>query len=73
MGLPNGLRATLGVPDPVACGIFLGGSGGGISILFARPDYQETMPGLRHSEHSQTYVVDGKLIYSLPGSRAQVP
>jgi subtilase family serine protease len=64
----DGLCASFGVPDPVACGIFPVGSGGGISILFARPDYQETMPGLRHSEHSQTYVINGKPIFSLPGN-----
>ena len=63
-----GLCVALGVPDPVACGIFPAGSGGGVSILFARPDYQETMPGLRHSEQSQTYVINGKLIHSLPGN-----
>ena len=64
----DGLCAKLGVPDPVACGIFPGGSGGGISILFARPDYQETMPGLRHSAQSQIYVIDGKLVFTLPGN-----
>jgi kumamolisin len=64
----DGLCASFGVPDPVACGIFPVGSGGGISILFARPDYQETMPGLRHSEHSQTYVINGKPIFSLAGN-----
>jgi kumamolisin len=64
----NGLCAALGVPDPLACGIFPGGSGGGVSILFARPDYQSSIPGLRHSEHSQSYVINGKLIYSLPGN-----
>jgi kumamolisin len=64
----DGLCAAFGIPDPVACGIFPGGSGGGVSILFARPDYQETMPGLRHSEQSQKYVINGKLIFSLPGN-----
>ena len=64
----NGLCAAIGIPDPVACGFFPIGTGGGISILFARPDYQESMPGLRHSEQSQTYVINGKLVYSLPGN-----
>ena len=64
----DGLCAAIGIPDPVACGIFPAGSGGGVSILFARPDYQETMPGLRHSEQGQTYVINGKLIYSLAGN-----
>jgi subtilase family serine protease len=64
----DGLCAATGRPDPVACGFFPTGSGGGISILFPRPDYQETMPGLRHSEQSQTYVINGKHVFSLPGN-----
>jgi subtilase family serine protease len=64
----DGLCAKLGIPDPMACSIFPAGSGGGVSILFARPDYQESFPGLRHSAQSQTYVIDGKLVYSLPGN-----
>jgi subtilase family serine protease len=64
----NGLCTAIGVPDPVACGFFPFGSGGGISILFARPDYQETMPGLRHSAQSQNYVINGKLVFGLPGN-----
>ena len=65
-----GLCATEGVPDPIACGIFPAGSGGGISILFARPDYQRSFPGLRHSEQGQTYVINGKVVYSLPAGYA---
>lgn len=64
----NGLCAAIGIPDPVACGFFPMGSGGGVSILFPRPDYQETMPGLLHSAQAQTYVINGKLIHSLPGN-----
>jgi kumamolisin len=36
----EGLCRALGAPDPVACGIFPGGSGGGVSIIFPRPFYQ---------------------------------
>jgi subtilase family serine protease len=64
----EGLCAALGIPDPIACGIFPGGSGGGVSILFARPDYQQSIPGFRHSEHGQNLVMDGTLVYSLPGN-----
>jgi subtilase family serine protease len=64
----DGLCSAGGVTDPIACGIFPAGSGGGVSILFARPDYQETMPGLRHSEHNQSYVIDGKFVFGLPGN-----
>ncbi len=64
----DGLCAKVGVPDPIACGIFPVGSGGGISILFARPDYQQSFPGLRHSEHGQNYVINGKFVFGLPGN-----
>jgi len=64
----DGLCAKVGLPDPIACGIFPSGSGGGISILFARPDYQESLPGLLHSEHRQNYVIDGKFVFGLPGN-----
>jgi kumamolisin len=64
----DGLCAKLGITDPTACGIFPSGSGGGTSVLFARPDYQESFPGLRHSEQSQSYVINGKLVFSLPGN-----
>lgn len=64
----DGLCSAIGIPDPVACGFFPAGSSGGISILFPRPDYQETMPGLRNSEQGQTYVINGKLVYNLPGN-----
>jgi subtilase family serine protease len=46
----EGLCAALGAPDPIACGIFPAGSGGGVSVLFPRPDYQDSIPGTRHSE-----------------------
>jgi subtilase family serine protease len=64
----DGLCAAIGISDPVACGIFPGGSGGGVSILFPRPDYQGSMPGLRHSEQHQSYAINGKLILNLPGN-----
>jgi kumamolisin len=64
----NGLCAKVGVPDPIACGTFPAGSGGGISVLFERPDYQQSLPGLRHSEHGQSYVIDGKFVFGLPGN-----
>jgi subtilase family serine protease len=64
----DGLCATIGVSDPIACGIFPAGSGGGVSTLFPRPDYQATMPGLRHSEQHQVYAINGHFISNLPGN-----
>lgn len=64
----KGLCAAIGISDPIACGIFPGGSGGGVSIVFPRPEYQVTMPGLRHSEQHQIYGINGKVIFNLPGN-----
>jgi len=66
----EGLCAVLGAPDPIACGIFPAGSGGGVSVLYPRPEYQDSIPGTRHSEHQQNFVYDGTLYYSLPGNYA---
>jgi kumamolisin len=40
--------------DPVACEIFPGGGGGGISILTERPFYQEGIAGMRDSVKNQS-------------------
>lgn len=64
----NGLCAALGAPDPIACGTFPGGTGGGVSVLFPKPEYQDSIPGTRHSEQHQKFVYDGTLYYSLPGN-----
>jgi subtilase family serine protease len=64
----SGFCTAIGISDPIACGIFPGGSGGGVSTLFARPDYQETMPGLRHSEQHVSFGFNGKVIFNLPGN-----
>ncbi|HXX56343.1 MAG TPA: protease pro-enzyme activation domain-containing protein, partial [Candidatus Nitrosotalea sp.] len=41
----EGLCQAQGIPDPVACGIFPYGSGGGVSISFLLPSYQFSLPG----------------------------
>ena len=40
--------------DPVSCGIFPGGTGGGVSIYVPRPFYQQFIPGMANSVPGQT-------------------
>jgi kumamolisin len=61
-----GLCAALGVPDPVTCGIFPGGGGGGVSVSFTLPYYQFSLPGTQPSQPGQYFVYDGQLLYALP-------
>jgi kumamolisin len=61
----DGLCATLGF-DPIACGIFPAGSGGGVSIIFREPWYQLGIDGVQRSQPHQEWSVDGQLIYALP-------
>lgn len=62
----EGLCATLGVPDPIDCGIFPGGGGGGVSVYFSKPLYQYLTSGVQLSQPGQQFVYDGVLYYSLP-------
>jgi kumamolisin len=64
----DGLCTALGYPDPISCGIFPGGSGGGVSIIFEKPFYQYLIPGTEHSRPGQNWVIGGQLVYSLPGN-----
>jgi kumamolisin len=61
----NGLCAVLGY-DPISCGTFPTGSGGGVSILSPRPLYQLLLRGVQRSEPGQKWAWDGQLIYRLP-------
>ncbi len=62
----QGLCTTLGYPDPVECGIFPGGGGGGVSVSFGKPLYQFLVGGVQLSQPGQNFVYDGELQYSLP-------
>jgi kumamolisin len=53
--------------DPVSCGIFPGGGGGGVSSIFVEPLYQLFLPGTQISQPDQSWIVNGDLVYSLPG------
>ena len=49
-----GLCETLGY-DPLSCGIFPGGGGGGVSVLFKRPWYQDGLQGVQRSQPGQIW------------------
>jgi kumamolisin len=42
--------------DPVSCGIFPVGGGGGVSVVFPVPFYQDGIEGIRTSEPGQTLI-----------------
>jgi len=52
--------------DPVSCGIFSAGGGGGVSILFDEPDYQFALRGIQRSQAGQSWSLNGQLVYTLP-------
>jgi kumamolisin len=51
----EGLCSALGFPDPITCGIFPAGSGGGVSILFEEPFYQVGLSGIQRSQPRQIF------------------
>jgi subtilase family serine protease len=52
----QGLCNALGIPDPVVCGIFPAGSGGGVSSYVPIPFYQLGIPGIRVTEAGQALI-----------------
>jgi subtilase family serine protease len=56
-----------GVPNPIECGIFPGGSGGGVSVMFLIPLYQLGIFGTQFSQPGQNFFYAGAgLVYALP-------
>jgi len=53
--------------DPITCGIFPLGSGGGVSTLFEVPSYQLSLPGIQLSQPDQNVVFNEKK-YMLPSN-----
>jgi len=51
----EGLCDALGTPNPITCGIFPAGSGGGVSIMFGVPSYQSGVPGVQLSQPGQVW------------------
>jgi subtilase family serine protease len=62
----EGLCKALG-DNPISCGIFPVGSGGGVSVFFSEPLYQLGLPGTQLSQPGQAFYLqpDG-LLYDLP-------
>jgi subtilase family serine protease len=63
----DGLCKTLGFTI-YTCGTFPAGSGGGVSIIFPLPGYQNDLAGTRRSQPGQKWVLDGVLTYTLPAN-----
>ncbi|MDP9107715.1 MAG: S53 family peptidase [Pseudomonadota bacterium] len=55
----TGFCAAIGL-DPVGCGIYSVGGGGGVSVVWPQPAYQRGVPGIRRSEPNQvlTFTAD---------------
>ena len=58
--------------DPVLCGIFPAGGGGGVSVFMQRPFYQWFVPGIANSPSGQTLIDESlnppQLIFKLPAN-----
>jgi kumamolisin len=61
----EGYCAALGLTTDT-CGIFPGGGGGGVSVVFEEPFYQFFLPGTQLSQPGQNWTVNGELVYALP-------
>lgn len=55
------LCVKLGAPDPIQCGIFPAGGGGGVSIDFPIPLYQLLTNGVQTSQPGQKWVLSGEI------------
>jgi kumamolisin len=55
------LCAATGAPDPIQCGIFPAGGGGGVSIDFPIPLYQLLIPGVQRSQPGQKWVLKDEI------------
>jgi kumamolisin len=51
----EGFCKALGFSTPISCGIFPGGSGGGVSISFLVPEFQLGLPGTQLSQPGQFF------------------
>jgi len=60
--------------DPIACGIFPVGGGGGVSVFFKKPFYQEGVSGVQRSQPYQSFIDEltapPQLIFALPSNYA---
>ena len=49
-----GVCSLIGL-DPISCGIYPVGSGGGVSVFFQQPSYQSGIPGVQRSQPGQVW------------------
>jgi kumamolisin len=68
------LCALLGTPNPVTCGTFPGGGGGGVSVFMPLPFYQYFVPGVITSASGQALFNEQtkppQLVFKLPANFA---
>jgi kumamolisin len=68
------LCALLGAPNPVTCGTFPGGGGGGVSVFMPLPFYQYFVPGVITSASGQALFNEQtkppQLVFKLPANFA---
>ncbi len=57
----QGLCDALDTPDPLTCGSFAVGSGGGVSVFFQKPDYQYGVRGIQLSQPGQVFEIGAAL------------
>jgi subtilase family serine protease len=55
------LEPLCGTLDPIACGIFPGGGGGGVSIDFPVPLFQILISGVQTTQANQKWVLSGEI------------
>jgi kumamolisin len=46
---------AIGTPDPIQCGVFPAGSGGGVSVIYPLPSYQDSLSGIQSSQPLQVW------------------
>jgi len=68
----NGYCRALGL-DPISCGTFPGGGGGGVSVTFAEPWYQFGIPGVQLSQPGQLFESPGNPAFGLPPADYALP
>ncbi len=69
----NGLCKALGYSDPISCGTFPAGGGGGVSVSFPVPFYQFGIPGVELSQPGQLFKAAGDPTLGLPAANYSLP
>lgn len=64
----EGLCSAVGYPNPILCGIFSAGGGGGVSIFFKQPSYQDPLLGVQRTQPMQAFTYDLQLQTVLPSN-----